>query len=84
MSNLFRQANIEAFSTQHVTGKGPLKMMDQLEVQHWMNQACMVVHAAATAALRLSIDELAQDGLEKPKTKSYAVRSSYCFGNGCG
>lgn len=73
VANLFRQANIEAFMTQHVTGKGPRKMMDQVELQHWMNQACMVVQAAATAGLRSCVDQLAAGGLEQPVTNSYAV-----------
>lgn len=76
-ANLFRQANTEAFMTQHVMGKGPLTLMDSAEVRHWMNQACMAVQAAATAAMRASIDQLAQSGLKAPASNTFSVRLLY-------
>lgn len=58
-------------------GKGPLTQMDSAEIRHWMNQTCMAVQAAATAALRTSVAQSEENGMKYPAMDTFAVRSAF-------
>jgi hypothetical protein len=66
----------DAFTAQQAIGRGPLMKMNISELQHWMNEICMVVQAAATSKLRIACAKFSAADDNKAQLQHFSVCTS--------
>lgn len=67
---------MDALVAQKAIGRGPLMKMDQLELQHWMNELCMAVQAAAASRLRDACSQFSAVGESATQMLQFSVRGA--------
>jgi hypothetical protein len=67
------RAQNAAYAQQAAAGSGPLSLMDNLELRHWLRQFCMAVHAAAADSLRAACNEHARGRGAKASIQPFQV-----------
>ena len=67
-------AQTAAFTSQHASGKGPLTLLDRMELKHWMTQLCFVTQAALAAQLRSAVHRFARRTEEDAQSGTAEVR----------
>lgn len=73
LASLFCKQQMDALVAQKAIGRGPLMKMNQTELQHWMNELCMAVQAAATSRLRSACEQFSAADESETKMQHFSV-----------
>ena len=76
VASLLCKQQMSALVAQKAIGRGPLMKMNQIELQHWMNELSMAVQAAATSRLRDACTQFSAVGETGTQMQQFSVRGS--------